>query len=94
MFMQGDTVRYCGKTLQERHSLTKDKVGEVVAFVLNQRNALVVDFGGDVFICDAKNLTKHSYSAGIGPEVDRIVRKWSTPDDEKKARKPEKGASK
>lgn len=85
MILPGDTVRYIGKVLQERHSLTKDKVGEVIAFVQNQRNALVVDFGGDTFICDAKNLARHSYKENIaGPEVDRIVRKWSTPDDEGK----------
>jgi hypothetical protein len=84
--MPQDPVRYTGQD-GDRLGLSRDRVGEVIAFVQNNRNAMVVDFGGDTYIIGAERLVKHSYRDNIaGPDVEKIVRKWDASSDEKKGK--------
>lgn len=55
LFMPGDKVRYHG----DKYSMElSSKVGVVVKTVSNEPNAVVCDFGDDVYICDVNNLRR------------------------------------
>lgn len=54
-FFPGDKVSYIGYKL---NSVLGSKLGEVVGAVLNQPNAIIVDFGDNTYICDETSLRK------------------------------------
>lgn len=59
-FMPGDRVKYIGnKTLD-----IDSKVGEVVAHVGGEPDAVVVEFGSDSYIVHKNNLARHYFAAG------------------------------
>ncbi len=68
-FLPGDKVKYVG-----RRADLGAKMGEVVCEIRNERNAVVVDFGDDAYICRADSLTKFTPSPTEEKEVE-IVRK-------------------
>jgi hypothetical protein len=69
MFLPGDKVKYVGR----RNELAT-KRGEVVCEIRNERNAVVVDFGDDAYICYAESLRKFTPTPVEEQEVE-IVRK-------------------
>jgi hypothetical protein len=84
-----DTVRYTGEALRNKYGkdMKKDTVGEIVGRSLNEEGVFIVDFGKDAYIVDERNLVRHSFkdtNVQAGPEIERILRKWGTEDEEKK----------
>jgi len=69
MFLPGDKVKYVGRMAE-----LGTKMGEVVCEVRNERNAVVVDFGDEAYICRADSLRKFTPSPVEEKEVE-VVRK-------------------
>jgi len=69
MFLPGDKVKYVGRVAE-----LGTKLGVVVCEIRNERNAVVVDFGDDAYICRAESLHKFTPSPVEEKEVE-VVRK-------------------
>jgi hypothetical protein len=54
-FLPGDKVKYVGDKFR---SELGTKLGEIICEVRNHRSAVVVDFGGDAYICRSSSLMK------------------------------------
>jgi len=73
-FLPGDKVKYVGnKHSQELGT----KRGTVDSCVLNEPNAIVVDFGDEFYICEASSLARFSSSPVV---EEKTVEVTSVPD--------------
>lgn len=69
-FLPGDKVKYVGN----KHPELGTKRGVVDRCVINEPNAVVVDFGDEYRICDASSLSKFTPSPVEEKEIE-VVRK-------------------
>ena len=79
MYFNGDRVSYRGSRFPE----LRTKMGEVCARVANSTYGVVVDFGGDSYVMDARSLVKYVPSTAPGSKEPEVhVRKRKPADDD------------
>lgn len=85
-FPPGMQVRYTGETLNKRcPEDMKSKIGEVIAKVQGDTDALVIEFGNKSFVVNPVNLVEYvPKEKNTGPEITHILRKWQVDEDESK----------
>ena len=77
MYMPGDKVKYVGRTLN-----VSSKVGEVIAKVVNEPNAFIVEFGDDSYVVSLDSLARHYMAQGSDSTYTPRRRRDADLDDE------------